>query len=709
MKCLLRIGLLVVGPLSVVSAQSVLCVTSAVPPILRVEGLTERIGDISYSCTGSPNGTLTANFSVAMAANITNTISSGNTLTGIVFTVDSGAGPQPVLVQPQLSAPNSLVFNGVPMTFSPQGSVSLRIAGIRINAGQFSLDAPIIASLGINGAGVLLTVSQPIVGRTERGLYVSYSSALVCAQNGSPLPGTLDFANLIAQGTAFATTRFTEGFADAFGPRTSADNFGGASGERILVTYSGLPSDARLFVPDAIAGSDALQPTAGGDYGLPAAGGVYAPGGDGTLLLARVAGANSAGAGGAPVFLPPAGSTTFNSVSEIFVVNGSAQVVYEVMDANPFAVETAQFPTFLGLAPDGSRNATTVSETVYFAPSSTVRTASTTEPIPRFTPLTPPQDCGIVGDCSARLPQLYVDTTPIQFTAQSGSGVQQTYFTVRNDGAGFMHWTATVAYGNGSGWLTLDPYSGINNTSVRVFATTGLAPGVYRATVTVLTGGASGGMDVTQSVPVTLTITSAPVPPVPTVSSVLNAASFLAVPVVPGSLTTLMGSNFGGKSVSATFDGLVARILFSNSTQINLLAPVDLGIKNSAVLIVTVDGASSTPLTVGVAPFEPAIFGGAILNQDSTVNGAGNGAAAGSIIAIWATGLSGVGLITGHIHDRDIPTPYYAGAAPGLIGVQQVNLAIPADLPAMTTEVYVCGAASVTAKVCSLPAPLVIR
>jgi uncharacterized protein (TIGR03437 family) len=132
-------------------------------------------------------------------------------------------------------------------------------------------------------------------------------------------------------------------------------------------------------------------------------------------------------------------------------------------------------------------------------------------------------------------------------------------------------------------------------------------------------------------------------------------------------------------------------------------------LKNSSVLTVTVDGASSAPQIVGLAPFEPAIFSGAVVNQDGSVNGPGSGAPAGSILVIWATGLSGPGQITGHIHDRDILVPYYAGAAPGLVGVQQVNLLVPVDLPAMTTSVYVCGAASAASKVCSLPVPLVIR
>jgi len=145
MKLFSRFTFLFASSFSVLSAQSVLCVTSAVPPIVRFEGLTERTGDIVYTCTANPNTALTANFSVAMNANITNNISGNNTLTGIVFTSDNGNGPQPVLPQPVLSGANSLVYNGVGLTFSTQGTLTLRIANIRVNAGQVPIDAPILA------------------------------------------------------------------------------------------------------------------------------------------------------------------------------------------------------------------------------------------------------------------------------------------------------------------------------------------------------------------------------------------------------------------------------------------------------------------------------------------------------------------------------------------------------------------------------------
>ena len=225
------------------------------------------------------------------------------------------------------------------------------------------------------------------------------------------------------------------------------------------------------------------------------------------------------------------------------------------------------------------------------------------------------------------------------------------------------------------------------------------------ATLTI-DGGADAG---TRTIPVSLAVT-APPPATPSITDVLNAASFARVPVVPGSLTTIMGSNFAGKSVSVAFDGLPATVSFSNATQINVLVPAGVGMKGAAQLVVTVDGVSSAPRTVMVAPFAPAIFSGVVLNQDGTVNDVNHGASPGSVIQIFATGLSGSGAITGRIHDREITVPYYAGPAPGLPGVQQIDLVVPPDLPAMTTDLSVCAtnAAPPNDKSCSVPVQLTI-
>ncbi|HEX5432548.1 MAG TPA: IPT/TIG domain-containing protein [Bryobacteraceae bacterium] len=701
------------GSAGLLPAQILFCATSATPSLVRAEGITERIGDLLFNCTGPANAAVTANFTVALNTNVTNRISSGNTLTGIVFTIDNGSGPQPVLPRPELDAQNILTFNGVALSFSPQGTAELRLAGIRANASGLPPGEPVLAQLAVTAAEIFFSSNQLTVATPEVGLFAELSSALVCAQYGSPLPDNLGFANLTQAKTSFASARVTEGFAGALNSRSTLADFNAQTGDRIIARYAGFPQDARLFVPDVVAGSDAIQATAGGDFGVPASGGAYAPSASGSLLLARVAGADPNGAGGAPVYTPgaPGSSTvTFDSVSELQIVDGSAYVVYEVIDSNVAGLETAQFPTFLGLLPDGNRSPAQTTEQISFAPVSSDVNASATAPVPRFMGSAPPDDCAIHGECVSTTPQVQVQPGELRYNAAAGSVPQIQSFTVRNIGGGMMPWAVSVSYIDGSGWLSLNAVKGTNDYTIQVYAVPGkLQPGTYRAEIKVNAADAGTG-----SIPVSLVIGPGPagrdaVAQVPQITGVVNAASFADVPVVPGSLTTIMGSAFAGKNVSAAFDGTPAQIIFSSATQINLLVPSELAAKDASQLVVTVDGSNSAPHPVQVSPFEPAIFEGAILNQDSTVNSAANGAAPGSVIALWATGLSGAGVITGHIHDRDIAVPYYAGPAPGLTGVQQVNLLVPSDLPPMTTEMYVCGAPAGGSKVCSLPAPLTIR
>ena len=698
---------LILGSIGLVAAQPNACSTTSATTIVRAEGLTERIGDIVFNCTGVPSTTLSVNLSVQMNTGITNRISAGSVLTGIIFTVDNGSGPQAVTVQPLLLTPSTLVWNGVTLTYSAQGVLTIRIADIRVNANQIGQGGQVVATLGSNGS-ILITQSQLVVGVPRTSLYVGYSADLICAQYGSPLPAnSIGFASLILGGTSFTSTRVTEAFAGAFSPHSAAANLNADTGTRFIVRYSGFPQAAQLFVPNVVAGSDAVQPTAGGGFGLAASGGAYAPSTGGSLLLALVSGADSTGAGGSLAYLPGAigsGTVSFDTVTQLQIVGGAAYAVYEVVDSNQFEVESAQFPTFLGLARNAVQTAVETGESVTYAPVSTLFTASTNAPIPRFLPVQPLNDCGIVGDCGASYhPQLNVNTGPLQFTLPAGSPDQVQGVPITNGGAGVLYWSVSVTYLNGSGWLTIEPASGMNNGSVRVDANPGnLAVGTYQATLTI-DGGSAGR----QVLPITLTITTATAPG-PKVVSVINAASFAQAPVVPGSLATITGSALTGKNVSVSFNGLPATVTFSNASQINLLVPQSLASLSSAQLSVTVDGQTSLPVTVPVAPFEPGIFAGALLNQDSTVNSISNGAAAGSVIYFYATGLSGSGTITARIGSTEITNLYYAGPAPGYPGVQQINLVVPAGLGGVTTQLYACGTSAGT-EVCSLPVPLTLK
>ncbi len=685
-------------------AASLTCRTSGTPVPIRWEGLAEPVGDVVLNCAGGlPLAQITTNLTVMAPVNVTNRLTGLDTVDARVE-VDTGGGFVPLNTPGTYMPPAAVAFNGLSFRLSASGSALLRITNLRLAVHQLPaalIGQPVRVLIASSGQNPLaLDNPQVIVGVLARGL-LSAASATQILCTGSRLPETLTLTNLIAAGTRFATTRLTEGFASAFRPRKPGDD----AGTRFLVRYSGFPAGARLFVPEVIAGSSAVQPTSAGDLGWPVSGGKYAPSPGGSLLLARVLGADSNGIGGTPVYLPgPPGSGTvsLSSVSEVYLSRGAGYVVYEVVDASDVVRESAQLPTFLGLAPLGGGDPVIAGWSVTVAPVSKVTSADSSAPVPRFADAAPASDCDALGDCNAPyFPRLLVEAiSPLEFEGVAGGGHLAGYVRIVNEGGGLLLWRVLVSYHDGSGWLRLDRSEGFGNATVRVDAVpASLTPGTYRATLTVDAGPPAGS----RSLPVVLRV-SAPPPIIerPVIAALVNAATFREGPVAPGSLATLFGSRLAGASVSVTFDGSAARLLFVSAGQINLLVPPDLSGRSAAELVVTVDGVSSAPARVALAPVAPGIFG--ILNEDNRINGPAAPALTGSVVQIFATGLpdEGRGAMV-RIHDREITTPRYAGPAPGLIGVQQLNAEVPADLPAMTTEVRVCAVG-----VCGPPAPLVL-
>jgi uncharacterized protein (TIGR03437 family) len=700
--------LTVVGLFPSAHAATLNCDPSAAPPIVRGEGITELTSSLVFTCSGgAPSATLNVDLYIFLNVNITNRLTSAtsNTLTGISFTADNGAGPQAIASPASLLGPGTLVFNGATFTLSASGSVTLQLAGLRGAANEldFNPAQSMQISIGLNPSTEFsVPVDQLVVGEPEHGLYAAFSGKLVCTQAGSPAPQNVaSFASFLAGGSAFTSTRVTEGFADAFAPKSDPQNANADTGTRIFVQYSGFPPGATIFVPTVVAGSDATQPTAGGDLGLTASGGKYTPGPISSLLLSFVPNTDPNGAGGTPAYLPGlagSGTVTLDSMSAVTLTNGSGIAVYEVVDANDSIQESAQFPTFLVLPPSGSGTSTTTAESLSLGPISTVQTATATDPIPRFQQITPPADCTIVGDCNAPyFPALVVPESTLNYTTQAGGNTTTNYVQVQNSGGGLLQWTASVTYLNGSGWLNASPTSGQNNGTIRVDAVPGtLAPGTYQATLTVNAGPLAG----TRNVAISFVIVAPTVQP-PSIQSAVNAATFAAGPLAPGSIATLGGSQFAGQTVSVTFNGLSAEVLFSNATQINVVVPAGLGAATSAQVVATIDGTASAPLTVNLAPFAPGIFANGIANQDNSVNSATQPAAPGSVIQIYATGLSGTGVITANIGSEVVTQPYYAGAAPGFVGLQQVDLILPSDLTGNSVNVSVCGGPTAAKVVCS--------
>jgi uncharacterized protein (TIGR03437 family) len=676
------------------------CAVTANPAQVRVEGVTELLGDIVFQCNGGvPGSVLTGSLTLYLPVTVTNRIDSNGQTRDAVLSIDSGSGIAPSAVPGTVSG-NSLSFYGLSFTL-PAGSVKLQVSGIRAAVSQFVRPGQaVIASIS---SSFPVSHGQVIVANTQTGLTTSfYSSGITCV--GSPTPENLDLASLFEAHTAFASTRLTEGYASAFEPRRAGQD----NGVRFLMKYSGFPSNARIYIPDAVAGSGALVPTAGGDLGVPQAVGQYLPG-SGTLVLVRVKGADSAGAGGLPVS-PPQGSgpQLLNGVSEVPLANGSGYAVYEVADANPSIQETVQFPAFVTL-PFVSAPAV-ASETVSLAPVSSTAAASATAPIVRFLSAPTPSDCTALGDCNAPyFPRLMVDAymTTLTATEKGGPTIGQYQYlpiNIRNGAGGVLSWNVSISYQTGSGWLVLDKNSGTGTGGVRVSPDTKLlTPGTYQATVTVNAGSAG-----TQNIPVTLNVVAAPPPPPPpapttpqpAIATVLNLATMSATPLARGSLATIIGTHLSGSDVAVTFDGVSATILFGSDNQINLQVPVAIG-TGTVKLVVTVDRVASEARSVTVAAAWPSVFAHGVLNQDYTENSAAAPARPGDVLQVFVTGVPADAVLAVLIGGNEV-LPLYAGAAPGLRGIQQVNLAVPADAAA-GSPLILCVKSTGSEQYCSEP------
>lgn len=673
------------------------CNVSGVPSLVRSEGVTERLGDIVLSCTGRAGATISGNLTVSLNANITNRLSNGRV--DAALTADSGSG-RFLVAGGQLLTPNQVVFPGVNIPIGPNGAVEIQVTNLRADVSPSGTAlGNVNALLAFNPPSVLgLPVNRVVIGVANRGLQASNQLTAIAMQAGSPLPEEIGFKALLRAGTRFSSTRITEGFAGAFEPRTSTSD----TGTRVLIRLSGYPAQSRVFAPDVIIGSSSQRPTAAGDYGGVLSGGVYQPG---SLALLRVIGTDANGNGGFPVSVPA--GAELDTVGEVSLASGTGILVYEVVDGNASAIESAQIPVFAGVARAINAATITPGREVFLAPISTSNQASPNLPIPRFVATAPSTDCGSDPRCLDFLPKLEAYPQPTSFVAFSGAAFQIRYIPFDNVGGGIMAWSARLEYKTGSGWLRIFPDSGLQGGTIRLdVLPIGLAPGKYEATL-VIDAGPAG----VARYPVTLDV-KAPAAPTPVISSIGNAATF-AGPIVRGGLVTIKGTNFGGANVTVLFDGKPARILYSSGDQINVQVPADLTGTASRVTV-TAGGVTSAAVNADVAVVSPGIFAGGILNQDNQRNSPEAPALSPSVVQIFATGLlpvEGEARVEVQLNDAFYSgsSLAFAGQAPGLSGLQQVNFWLPPGLATGVNDLRVCSSVGNGARVCSPPFQLSVR
>ena len=201
--------------------------------------------------------------------------------------------------------------------------------------------------------------------------------------------------------------------------------------------------------------------------------------------------------------------------------------------------------------------------------------------------------------------------------------------------------------------------------------------------------------------------------------SAVNAASFAEGPIAPGQIVSLFGAGLAagqrlgpqvdksGRVASALggievrFDGLPAPLLFVTDNQINVQAPYEIAEQRTTLIEVLGQGIVKASRTAPTAAAAPGLFtmnGGSgpvvAIAADGSLNSAANPADRGSVWTLYATGegQTDQSSATGQLASPPLGRPVlpvvltvggvpaeilYAGAAPGYVGLMQVNFRVP--------------------------------
>jgi uncharacterized protein (TIGR03437 family) len=331
-------------------------------------------------------------------------------------------------------------------------------------------------------------------------------------------------------------------------------------------------------------------------------------------------------------------------------------------------------------------------------------------------------------------PAVSATPTSLTFSYRAGDPNPASQTVTVNPATSTLNYAVTVSPANS--WLSVTPTSGTTPGSLTVSINpSGLTAGSYTGTITVAgTNGATGSTTVS----VSLTVTA----PLPTVSRVVNAASYLAGSIAPGEIITLFASDANhpigpstpvgltldstGKvattlgGVQVLINGFACPMIYASATQLSAVVPYEVAPLVTASVIVRYLGQSSNGITVNIVTTSPGIFTlnstgtgpAAALNQNNTVNSPNNPANRGDVVVLYLTGegqTSPAG-VTGKVTVANSTPPYtpgpllpigitiggqpanysFAGEAPGIVsGVLQINVTVPTNISAGDVPLFV--------------------
>jgi len=244
-------------------------------------------------------------------------------------------------------------------------------------------------------------------------------------------------------------------------------------------------------------------------------------------------------------------------------------------------------------------------------------------------------------------------------------------------------------------WLNVAAGNNVTSTPVILHVSvtpSGLDAGTYQGVIHVISP------EVTNSpydIGVTLIVTAPVIPPA--ITSIVNAASFDNNSASGNEILSMFGTNLACPAgPQVTVDGVAAVVLGGTATQVNWIAP-DLTGRTSIQVQFACGTLISNLYSMPVTTVVPGIFTAdgkqvAAYNAGFTLNGPAIPIARGQIVMLFGTGFGSFAAAdaTG-LQWQTLPitvtvggvpaTLTYAGLAPGLPGVNQINVLIPAGAP----------------------------
>ncbi|MFN0107135.1 MAG: hypothetical protein ACKV2U_34185 [Bryobacteraceae bacterium] len=202
-------------------------------------------------------------------------------------------------------------------------------------------------------------------------------------------------------------------------------------------------------------------------------------------------------------------------------------------------------------------------------------------------------------------------------------------------------------------------------------------------------------------------------------NSVLNAASF-TTDYAPGTAISVFGLGLGRSTAETTVEigGQAAQVLFSTPFQVNAVIPLALAPGSWPLRLSSVFGVAEAQIDVRDAA--PAIFRlsekqAAVTNQDGSLNAPNNPAVRGQVVVLYGTGFGAVQAAQGSLSRTTLPVTVrgagldlpvvYSGLTPASIGLYQLNVQLPADMPPGLFQAVEIRQAGVTAN----PVTIAIR